>query len=67
MLRVEFIFKDEAFKFETLRAAGFARDAGADIGKASLPPRRFPRAMRTRGQLSGGRPPNAQRSAAKTR
>jgi pimeloyl-ACP methyl ester carboxylesterase len=30
---VEFIFKDEAFKFETLRAAGFAGDAGADIGE----------------------------------
>jgi pimeloyl-ACP methyl ester carboxylesterase len=30
---VEFVFKDEAFKFETLRAAGFAGDAGADIGE----------------------------------
>ena len=30
---MEFIFKDEAFKFETLRAAGFAGDAGADIGE----------------------------------
>ncbi|OBB93654.1 alpha/beta fold hydrolase [Mycolicibacterium peregrinum] len=30
---MEFIFKDDAFKFETLRAAGFAPDAGADIGE----------------------------------
>ena len=30
---MEFIFKDEAFKFETLRPAGFAGDAGADIGE----------------------------------
>src|SRR6201986_5025121 len=30
---MDFIFKDEAFKFETLRAAGFAGDAGADIGE----------------------------------
>jgi pimeloyl-ACP methyl ester carboxylesterase len=30
---VDFIFDDEAFKFETLRAAGFAGDAGADIGE----------------------------------
>jgi pimeloyl-ACP methyl ester carboxylesterase len=30
---MEFIFKDEAFKFETLRAAGFAADAGSDIGE----------------------------------
>jgi hypothetical protein len=30
---MEFIFKDEAFMFETLRAAGFAGDAGADIGE----------------------------------
>lgn len=29
---VEFIFNDEAFKFETLRAAEFAGDAGADVG-----------------------------------
>lgn len=30
---MDFIFKDEAFKFETLRAAGFAGDAGSDIGE----------------------------------
>src|ERR1700755_2332800 len=30
---VDFIFKDEACKSETLRAAGFAGDAGADIGE----------------------------------
>ncbi|MBF9066780.1 alpha/beta hydrolase family protein [Streptacidiphilus fuscans] len=30
---MDFIFKDQAFKFETLRTAGFAGDAGADIGE----------------------------------
>ena len=38
---VEFIFKDEAFKFETLRAAGFAGDAGADIGEVIATPSRI--------------------------
>jgi pimeloyl-ACP methyl ester carboxylesterase len=41
---VEFIFKDEAFKFETLRAAGFAGDAGADIGEV----------IATTSRISGG-------------
>jgi pimeloyl-ACP methyl ester carboxylesterase len=39
---VEFMFKDEAFKFETLRAAGFAGDAGADIGEVIVTTARIP-------------------------
>lgn len=39
---VEFIFKDEAFKFETLRAAGFAGDAGADIGEVVVTTAQIP-------------------------
>jgi pimeloyl-ACP methyl ester carboxylesterase len=39
---VEFIFKDEAFKFETLRAAGFAADAGADIGEVIVTTAQIP-------------------------
>jgi pimeloyl-ACP methyl ester carboxylesterase len=39
---VEFIFKDEAFKFETLRAAGFAGDAGADIGEVIVTTAQIP-------------------------
>ncbi|MFJ2399398.1 MULTISPECIES: alpha/beta hydrolase family protein [unclassified Streptomyces] len=39
---MEFIFKDEAFKFETLRAAGFAGDAGADIGEVIVTTARIP-------------------------
>ncbi len=30
---MKFLFKDEAFSFETLRAAGFAVDGGADLGE----------------------------------
>ncbi len=40
--RAEFIFKDEAFKFETLRAAGFAGDAGADIGEVIVTTAQIP-------------------------
>jgi dienelactone hydrolase len=40
--RVESIFKDEAFKFETLRAAGFAGDAGADIGEVIVTTAQIP-------------------------
>jgi dienelactone hydrolase len=39
---MEFIFKDEAFKFETLRAAGFAGDAGADIGEVLVTTAQIP-------------------------
>jgi pimeloyl-ACP methyl ester carboxylesterase len=39
---MDFIFKDEAFKFETLRAAGFAGDAGADIGEVIVTAARIP-------------------------
>jgi pimeloyl-ACP methyl ester carboxylesterase len=39
---MDFIFKDEAFKFETLRAAGFAGDAGADIGEVIVTTARIP-------------------------
>jgi pimeloyl-ACP methyl ester carboxylesterase len=39
---MEFIFKDEAFKFETLRAAGFTVDAGADIGEVIVTTARIP-------------------------
>ncbi len=39
---VDFIFKDEAFKFETLRAAGFAGDAGADIGEVIVTTAQIP-------------------------
>jgi pimeloyl-ACP methyl ester carboxylesterase len=39
---VEFIFTDEAFKFETLRAAGFAGDAGADIGEVIVTTAQIP-------------------------
>ncbi|MEU0811610.1 hypothetical protein [Streptomyces sp. NPDC005970] len=39
---MEFIFKDEAFKFETLRAAGFAGDAGADIGEVIVTTAQIP-------------------------
>jgi pimeloyl-ACP methyl ester carboxylesterase len=39
---MEFIFKDEAFKFETLRAAGFAADAGADIGEVIVTTSQIP-------------------------
>lgn len=39
---MEFIFQDEAFKFETLRAAGFAADAGADIGEVIVTTSRIP-------------------------
>lgn len=43
MIRVEFIFKDEAFKFETLRAAGFAGDAaGADFGEVIVTTAQIP-------------------------
>ncbi|MFF3559229.1 alpha/beta hydrolase family protein [Streptomyces sp. NPDC002574] len=37
-----FIFKDEAFMFETLRAAGFAGDAGADIGEVLVTTAQIP-------------------------
>lgn len=33
---MEFLFKDTSFKFETLRAAGFAVDNGADISEVLL-------------------------------
>ena len=33
---MEFLFKDTSFKFETLRAAGFAVDNGADISEILL-------------------------------
>ncbi|MFC6644658.1 hypothetical protein ACFQBQ_03440 [Granulicella cerasi] len=33
---MEFIFKDTSFKFEALRAAGFAVDNGADISEVLL-------------------------------
>jgi hypothetical protein len=39
---MDFIFKDEAFKFETLRAAGFAGDAGADIGEVIVTTAQIP-------------------------
>lgn len=39
---MEFIFKDEAFKFETLRAAGFAGEAGADIGEVIVTTAQIP-------------------------
>ena len=39
---MEFIFSDEAFKFETLRAAGFAGDAGADIGEVIVTTAQIP-------------------------
>lgn len=39
---MEFIFKDQAFKFETLRAAGFAADAGADIGEVIVTTAQIP-------------------------
>lgn len=39
---MSFIFKVEAFKFETLRAAGFAGDAGADIGEVIVTTARIP-------------------------
>ncbi|MCM3812792.1 alpha/beta hydrolase family protein [Streptomyces malaysiensis] len=39
---MKFIFEDEAFKFETLRAAGFAGDAGADIGEVIVTTSRIP-------------------------
>jgi pimeloyl-ACP methyl ester carboxylesterase len=39
---MKFIFKDEAFKFETLRAAGFTVDAGADIGEVIVTTARIP-------------------------
>jgi pimeloyl-ACP methyl ester carboxylesterase len=39
---VDFLFKDEAFKFETLRAAGFASDAGADIGEVIVTTAQIP-------------------------
>ncbi|MGW1254591.1 alpha/beta hydrolase family protein [Streptomyces sp. NPDC002513] len=39
---MEFIFKDQAFKFETLRAAGFAGDAGADIGEVIVTTAQIP-------------------------
>lgn len=39
---MEFIFKDEAFKFETLRAAGFAADSGADIGEVIVTTAQIP-------------------------
>ncbi|MET0455218.1 MAG: alpha/beta fold hydrolase [Mycobacterium sp.] len=39
---MDFIFKDRAFKFETLRAAGFAGDAGADIGEVVATTARIP-------------------------
>lgn len=37
-----FMFKDEAFMFETLRAAGFAGDAGADIGEVIVTTAQIP-------------------------
>ncbi|MFJ8039500.1 alpha/beta hydrolase family protein [Kitasatospora sp. NPDC096147] len=30
---MKFLFEDESFSFETLRAAGFAQEAGADLGE----------------------------------
>jgi hypothetical protein len=39
---MEFIFTDEAFKFETLRAAGFAADAGSDIGEVAVTAAQIP-------------------------
>ena len=33
---MEFLFKDTSFKFETLRAAGFAVDNGADLSEVLL-------------------------------
>ncbi|HEY0124909.1 MAG TPA: hypothetical protein VGC14_24715 [Rhizobium sp.] len=30
---MKFLFEDESFSFETLRAAGFAADGGADLGE----------------------------------
>ena len=33
---MEFLFKDTSFKFETLRAAGFAGDNGADLSEVLL-------------------------------
>ena len=39
---MEFIFTDEAFKFETLRAAGFAADAGSDIGEVVVTTAQIP-------------------------
>jgi pimeloyl-ACP methyl ester carboxylesterase len=33
---MEFLFKDHAFKFETLRAAGFAVEGGADVSEVLL-------------------------------
>ena len=39
---MDFIFKDEAFKFEALRAAGFAGDAGADIGEVLVTTAQIP-------------------------
>ena len=61
---MEFIFKDEAFKFETLRAAGFAADAGADIGEVIVTTVRFPKVTRTRGRRRGRLPLNTQPGAA---
>ena len=39
---MDFIFKDEAFKFEALRAGGFAGDAGADIGEVLVTTAQIP-------------------------
>ena len=33
---MEFLFKDHAFKFEALRAAGFAVDGGTDVSEVLL-------------------------------
>lgn len=39
---MDFLFKDTSFKFETLRAAGFAVENGADISEISITAARIP-------------------------
>jgi len=39
---MKFLFDDESFSFETLRAAGFARDGGADLGEILSTAREIP-------------------------
>jgi pimeloyl-ACP methyl ester carboxylesterase len=39
---MKFLFEDESFSFETLRAAGFANYGGADLGEILVTARRIP-------------------------
>ncbi|MBA8841305.1 alpha/beta fold hydrolase [Ochrobactrum sp. RH2CCR150] len=39
---MKFLFEDESFSFETLRAAGFAADGGADLGEIIVTAEKIP-------------------------